>query len=179
MYLGAGMDVSFCRNGQTSCCKFIWHNLSHTRHTCDGPQWRPLLWAVFRMKHFSTVQNQPRQIHQWLGLSQLAVPRSRCGVRLPLALLCVWGPQESLTLCLWGRAYIKVVQVLSQTHGWGPDSVIGSPCAVVWLLDTCTLPLWISFLVFSLIKALKAHISLPEYWEPVWSHSLTAPAFIC
>lgn len=63
---------------------------------------------------FSTVQNQPRQIHQWLGPSHLYVPRSRCGVRLPLALLCVWGAQESLTLHLWGGAYNNLCRYCPQ-----------------------------------------------------------------
>lgn len=176
MSLGAGMDewVSVEMGKHP-----VANSSDTTRHTPEVLPRSPVETTSPSGAHneslqLSTVQNQPRQIHQWLGLSHLAVLRSRCGVRLPLALLCVWGPQESLTLHLWGRAYNKAGQVLSPTHGWGPDSVTGKPRAVLWLLNTCAL-----FLVFSLIKALKAHISLQGYWEAVWSHSLTPPAFIC
>lgn len=181
MSLGAGMYVSFCTNRANIPLKiYLIQLVPYQRCLPRFPaQTTSLSGAHNETLQFSTFQNQPRQIHQWLGLTHLAVPSSRCGVRLPLALVCVWGAQESLTLHIWGRTHNKFVQVLSQTRGWGSDSITGNPCAVLWLLHTCTLPLWISFLVFSLIKALKAYISLQEYWEAVWSHSLTPPAFIC
>lgn len=128
--------MSFCGNGQTLQIYLI-QLITHQRRLPRSPaETTSLSGADNEALQFSTVQNQPRQIHQGLGLSHLAVPRSRCGVMLSVALLCVWGPQENLTLHLWERTYSKVVQVLSQTHGWGVDSITGNPL----LFSDCSTP---------------------------------------
>lgn len=128
------MDVSFCGNGANIPLKiYLMQLVTYQRCLPRSPaETTSLSGAHNETLEFRAVQNQPSQIHQQLGLTHLAVPSNRCGVRLSLALVCVWGAQESLTLHTWGRAYNKLVQVLSPTRAWSPDSITGNPRAVLY-----------------------------------------------